>query len=97
MDKDSKISEQLRNIQNSIQAQKSVLTFKEAALFMGLSSSYLYKLTSRGQIPHYKPSGKMIYFNREELEAWLQKGRKQTVEEIDSITSTKIFFAKNFP
>jgi excisionase family DNA binding protein len=90
MDKDSKLLETLQNIQCSIQGQKSVLTFKEAAQFMGLSSSYLYKLTSRGKIPHYKPSGKMIYFNREELERWLQQGRKKTDEEIDSITSTSL-------
>ena len=61
---------------------KEVLTSDEAARYMGISKSYLYKLTMRHQIPHYKPMGKMCYFNRAELEAWLQNGRVATSEEI---------------
>lgn len=49
---------------------------------MGISKSYLYKLTMRQQIPHYKPMGKMCYFNRAELEAWLQNNRVATSTEI---------------
>jgi excisionase family DNA binding protein len=56
-------------------ATKEVLTSVEAARYMGVSRSYLYKLTMRREIPHYKPMGKMCYFNRRELEAWLQSNR----------------------
>ena len=49
---------------------------------MGVSKSYLYKLTMRQQIPHYKPMGKMVYFNRLELEQWLQNNRVSTATEI---------------
>lgn len=55
---------------------KEVLTSDEAARYMGLSKRYLYKLTMRKQIPHYKPMGKMCYFNRKELEKWLQRTKK---------------------
>ena len=41
---------------------KSVLTIDEAAEYMGLKKSYLYKLTSERRIPHFKPNGKKIYF-----------------------------------
>lgn len=61
---------------------KEVLTSDEAARYMGISKSYLYKLTMRQQIPHYKPMGKMCYFNRAELENWLQNNRVATDEEI---------------
>jgi len=61
---------------------KEVLTFDEVARFTGLSKSYLYKLTSSKRIPHYKPTGKLCYFNREEVEAWLQENRISTDEEI---------------
>ena len=54
----------------------------EAAQYMGISKSYLYKLTMRGEIPHYKPMGKMCYFNRAELEEWLQSNRVATAAEI---------------
>ena len=53
---------------NTIFCTKEVLTSDEAAKYMGVSKSYLYKLTMRQQIPHYKPMGKMCYFNRLELE-----------------------------
>lgn len=61
---------------------KEVLTAEETARYMGISKSYLYKLTMRGEIPHYKPMGKMCYFNRAEVEAWLQQNRCATAQEI---------------
>jgi excisionase family DNA binding protein len=73
------------NITNST---KEVLTSDEVARYMGISKSYLYKLTMRQQIPHYKPMGKMCYFNREELEQWLQTNRVATSREIDERANT---------
>lgn len=61
---------------------KAVLTSSEAAKYMGVSMSYLYKLTSEQKVPHYKPGGKMCYFNRAELEQWLQSNRVATGAEI---------------
>lgn len=61
---------------------KEVLTSDEAARYMGISKSYLYKLTMRQQVPHYKPMGKMCYFNRAELETWLQSNRIATAVEV---------------
>ena len=63
--------------------EKNILTFSEAAEYTGMSKSYLYKLTSTGKIAHYKPSGKLIYFNREELEAWIFSNRITPMSEID--------------
>ncbi len=60
---------------------KEVLTSEEAARYMGISRSHLYKLTHRQEIPHFKPTGKVIYFNRAELEQWLQNNRVATVNE----------------
>lgn len=59
----------------TIFATKEVLTSEETARYMGISKSYLYKLTMRREIPHYKPTGKICYFNRREVEAWLQSNR----------------------
>lgn len=63
---------------------KEVLTSDEAARYMGISKSYLYKLTMRREIPHSKPMGKVCYFNRKELEGFLQGGRVATAAEINS-------------
>ena len=67
----------------TIYCTKEVLTSDEAASYMGISKSYLYKLTMTRQIPHYKPMGKMCYFNRVELENWLQSARVKTSSELE--------------
>ena len=62
---------------------KKVLTLEETVIYTGLSKSYLYKLTSSRKIPHYKPHGKHLYFDREELEQWLLQNRSKTNKEIE--------------
>ena len=64
--------------------EKKVLTSSEAAQYLGISMSYLYKLTMARAIPHYKPTGKLCYFDREELEAWLHGNRVATADELDN-------------
>lgn len=81
------MKENLEKVANLITADtifctKEVLTSDEVAKYMGISKSYLYKLTMRCEIPHYKPLGKMCYFNRAEVEAWLQSNRISTSGEI---------------
>lgn len=61
---------------------KEVLTSNEVAEYMGISKSHLYKLTMLKLIPHYKPNGKLVYFNRAEVEQWLQSNRVATQTEI---------------
>ena len=51
-----------------------LLTFKEAADFLGCSDSLLYKLTSEKLIPCYKPRGR-LYFFQHELEEWVVRGK----------------------
>ena len=50
---------------------KNVLTLDEVAQYTGLSKSWLYKLTCQNKIPFYKPFGKRIFFQIEEIDAWL--------------------------
>lgn len=64
------------------QTSKNMLSAAEAAVFLGMSKSYLYKLTSSRRVPYYKPNGKRIYFNRAELEEWMSQNRIMTDEEI---------------
>ena len=58
---------------------KNVLSFEEASRFLNL-----YKLTSGNLIPHYKPQGKMLYFERAELEAWLRRNPVKTQAQIEA-------------
>ena len=59
--------------------QKDVFTTEEACLFLDISPSQLYKLTSKQKIPHYKPRGQMLYFDKKELVKWLKINHKNEV------------------
>ncbi|MDO8996495.1 MAG: helix-turn-helix domain-containing protein [Sediminibacterium sp.] len=64
-------------------AQKEHLNLREAAQYLGVSLSYIYKKTSRREgIPFYRLGNKLIYFRRSELDAWLLSNRQNTQEEI---------------
>lgn len=58
------------------------LSFKEACAYLGFAPSYLYKLTYRKVIPHYKPSGKMLFFSKCELDEWIFLKSKVKSEKI---------------
>lgn len=70
-------------VENTIFCSKAILTADEAAAYMGISKSYLYKLTMRKEIPYYRPTGKVIYFDRTELEEWIRTNRVSTSQEIN--------------
>jgi len=70
----AKILTELAEIRNILESSKStpdVLNFEQTRAFLGCSKSFLYKLTSTGAIPHSKPRGKQVYFDKRELEKWL--------------------------
>ena len=83
------MSEELKEVAdlitaNIISTQKEVLTSDEAAKYLGVSKSCLYKWTCSRLIPHYKsPTGKVCYFNRQEMEAWMQSQKVATNEELE--------------
>lgn len=70
---DKTLEMRVEELEQMLFLTKNVLSFDEASKFLNLSKSYLYKLTSGNLIPHYKPQGKMLYFEKVELEAWLPK------------------------
>ena len=52
--------------------EKRLLSIIEAAEWLGLSQSYLYKLVESAQIPHIR-FGRAIRFDIKELEEWLKE------------------------
>lgn len=92
---DSLVLEKLNSIENMLKEQnllrKEVLTFNEAANYLGVSHSNLYKMTSTGLVPSYKPNGKKLYFNRKELDLWLLSNKQFTKEEIEQQAADFLF------
>ena len=82
-------SEELKQIgefvsTNLVYCTKAVLTATEAAAYLGVSLSCLYKWTMKRVIPHYKPNGKLCYFERAELEKWMMSNRVATDQELET-------------
>ena len=74
----------LENIERmTMLAAKNVLSLEDASFITGISKSSLYKMTSKHEIPHYKPNGKFLYFDRKELEDWMKQNRVQTKAEAE--------------
>jgi excisionase family DNA binding protein len=56
--------------------QTRPLGIEDAADFTGYSVKYLYKLTSQNRITFYKPNGGRIFFKREDLDSFINRGRQ---------------------
>lgn len=80
--KGSRLQRQIEELQKRMEAvedildnAKEVLSVEEAARFMDIARSSLYKMTSDRSIPFYRPNGKMIYFEKADILAWIRQNR----------------------
>lgn len=69
MDKDV-LEERFKKISDSIFSTKDTLNLHEAAEYLSISESLLYKLTMKMEIPFFRPRAKLIYFHKKELDEW---------------------------
>lgn len=95
------LQERLTLLENSIYSTKNMLTFEEACQYLGISESLLYKLTYTREVPHFKPRGKMLYFSKAELDAWLSQNPVQTLQQasqeaIDEAKPTPYLIQKRY-
>lgn len=92
------IEQRLSTIENLLRQQsilqKEVLTLGEAASYLQVSASHVYKMTSGGILPHYCPTGKKLYFRRSELDQFLLSNRQATTTEIDQQAAEYITYKR---
>lgn len=73
---EEEILKRLAHIEGLLEAQQpQPLTLAEAAVYLHVSKQTVYKLTSQSQIPHFKPTGKRVYFLKRELDEWVTRRR----------------------
>ena len=74
---------------------KKALTLSDVVLLTGLSRSHLYKMTCSNEIPFYKNNGgKLLFFDKNEIEDWCLKYRHATKEEIEQQAETYVAMGK---
>ena len=98
MENSNIILNKLTAIESLLEAtnQTKPSTLVEAAKFLDLSQSHLYKLTSERKIPHFKPNGKKIYFDNSELVQWLKRKPARTQEETEEKAASYIVSGRGF-
>lgn len=61
---------------------KEALTTEELSVFTGLSKDRIRHLVSDGEIPYYKPKGR-LFFKKSEIEGWMLSNRIAPDNEIE--------------
>ena len=84
------LNARLETLENLLYDGKQVLNSEEAAIFLGMARSSLYKMTHRHEISFYRPNGKVIYFEKEELIKWMRSCRESSEKEIDEAAKIKM-------
>lgn len=72
----------IKNAHDNLLRMKNMLTVEEAAQYLGMKVSTLYKKTMDNEIPFYTPCSKRLYFKRSELDQWMLQDRHATNEEM---------------
>ncbi len=81
MESITEIKARLLEMEDKLYSTKRVMNFEEVCKYVGISGSALYKMTSAGTVPFHKPRGKMLYFDKAEIDEWLLQNRNETVAE----------------
>ena len=56
-----------------------LLTYDEASKLLAVKRGTLYSWVSRGKLPYMRLSGKMVRFDKDQLEQWLDNMRQTPV------------------
>jgi prophage regulatory protein len=86
----------LQEMREQVSLNKTIFTPEEAARYLGMALSYLYKLTSAGILPFSKPNGKRIYFSRIELDEWAMSRKSKSGQQKEIEASTYLSSRNNF-
>jgi len=73
----------IEKLLEQIQQDEKPLPLLDAAKYLDVSKSHLYKLTHKNLITFFKPNGKKIYFLKSDLRTWLLRNRQPTADEIE--------------
>lgn len=68
----------------------SIMSFSEAASYIKVSEAHLYEMNVKRVIPFTKPGGKLVYYQKRDLDKWISRNPVHSKEEINSIAETRL-------
>lgn len=83
METELKMEKLIFLLENNSLQHKEILSFQEALAYLDVSKSFLYKLTSSNNITFFKPSGKLIYFKKSDLDQWILRNESPALESLE--------------
>lgn len=83
-----------KEVKKSNLSRKRIYTLTEASIVAGVSLSYIQKLISSNQIPYSKPTGKLIFIRRRDLEQFLMRNIISSNDEVETIVANNIIKLK---
>jgi len=96
MQHQQELLKRISNIEKLLEQRKTKpLNLVEAAKYLSISQSHLYKLTSQRKIPNHKPNGKYLYFFKEELDEWIVSSEKSKGKSEKDASSTPLSTSEN--
>lgn len=79
----TKLNAQIEAVRFPVTDKHNLIDIAEASRIIKKTKGTVYRLTAGYQIPHYKFSGK-LYFYEDELLAWIDGNRRKTIKEIQA-------------
>jgi len=74
----TELRKRLKAIEEGLRLQKKVFNTTDLHKYTGLSKSTIYKLTSTGKIPCNSPTGKILFFDKDEIDTWLLSNKNES-------------------
>ncbi|MBX2948799.1 MAG: excisionase family DNA-binding protein [Crocinitomicaceae bacterium] len=71
-------------------ASKEILSFQEAVVYLNVSKSFLYKMTSTRSIRFTKPNNGKLYFRKADLDKWMLSNEYKSKSAIEQEILVKI-------
>ena len=90
-----RLYEELAQIKQLLQCNKSIWTLKDFCAYAEISLYYGYHLTSNGKISFYRPFGKKIYVDRDEAIAFLKQNKVKSQSQINDAAETNLLNQKH--
>ena len=84
------LQERVNRLENLCYAAKEVLNMEEAATFLGIAKSTLYKMTHLNHLPYFKPAGKLIFFEKKALLDWVRGAKAMSEDEIRNEAAARL-------
>ncbi|MCF8239757.1 MAG: helix-turn-helix domain-containing protein [Melioribacteraceae bacterium] len=90
MTQSDEVLKKLHKIEHLLEERKNIpLNLVQAAEYLSISQSHLYRLTSKRKIPCHKPNGKYLYFFKDELDEWIVNNNRINSPHPDTISTQK--------